>query len=134
MPAFSELGTSWIPSDELQSMLEEFVCLLFGNRRIKKINELRYSLHKAKFEKKEKVIDLSLLPPCWDSLKLHISRANYVARRYRLSEQAVIEEPSKELHGWLEDGQIDWVKQAFPEDIELLLVEDGDMKVHVVYH
>ena len=128
LQAFSELGTSWTPSNELQSKLEEFVCVLFGNRRIKKINEVRYLLYKAKFEKKEKVIDLSLLPPCWDSLQLHTFRANYVARRYRLSEEAIINEPRKELHGWFEDGQINWVKQAFPEDIELLLVEDGDME------
>ena len=61
-------------------------------------------------------------------VQLHIFRANNVARRYRLSEEAIIDEPSKELHGWFEDGQINWVKQAFPEDIELLLVEDGDME------
>ena len=39
--AFSELGTMWLPSSQLQSALEEFVCLLFGSRRMKKINDLR---------------------------------------------------------------------------------------------
>ena len=124
---FSTLGNTWNPSEELQSELEEFVCLLFGgNRRMKKINDLRHYLYKKKFENKEKVIDLSLLPPCFQSLQLHIYRTNYIARRYKLSNFPLIDEPDKKNHGWDENGQINWVIKAYPSEVDLLLAEEND--------
>ena len=38
--------------------------------------------------------------------------------------ESICEEPDKKNHGWNEDGQIHWVKKAFPSDIELLLVDE----------
>ena len=66
---FSQLGSTWLPSDQVQKELEEFVCLLYGSKRskIRTVNEMRHRLYKQKFEVKNKVIDLSLLPPCLDS-------------------------------------------------------------------
>ena len=113
----------WLPSSPFQSELEEFVCLLFGSRRIKKINDLRHHLYQKKFENKEKVTELSFLPPCSGSVQLHMFRSAYVARRQRLSNKSIIDEPNINHHGWDEDGQIHWVKKAFPSDVELLLVE-----------
>ena len=124
---FSDLGNTWVPSANLQSDLETFVCLLFGSKRIKKVNDLRHHLYKKKFEgQEEKVIDLSLLPPCSDSLQLHIFRSAYVARRWRLSIQSNFEEPDKKHHGWNDDGRIQWVRKAFPSDVELLLVDEAE--------
>ena len=82
---FREVGTEWLPSESLSKQLEEFVCLLFGSRRLKNINEVRYHLFKQKYDCQNKIIDLSLLPPCKSSLQLHILRTCYVARIWRLS-------------------------------------------------
>ena len=41
---FAEVGRDWLPTDNLIQLLEEFVCLLFGSRRLKNINESRISL------------------------------------------------------------------------------------------
>ena len=87
---------------------------------------MRHRLCKQKFEVKDKVIDLSLLPPCQDSLQLHMLRSSYIARRYRLSKECNFSEPDKTSHGWEQDGRIHWVNRAFPEDVELLLFDDKD--------
>ena len=83
-------------------------------------------MYESKFEGKDEIIDLSLLPPCSSSLKLHSMRAAYIARRYRLSTENYIEEPNPSEHGWTSDGQIRWIDRAFPEEIELLLVDEDD--------
>ena len=53
-------------------------------------------------------------------------RAAYIARRYRLSTEKYTEEPNPSEHGWTSDGQIRWIDRAFPEEIELLLVDEDD--------
>ena len=130
--AFAELGTEWFPSEILQNKLERFVCLLYSQQKMKiqNVNELRYALYKKKFEVKGKIIDLSLLPPCLDSLKLHMLRAFFIARRYRLSGERVIDEPNMVNHGWEADGHIQWVNKSFPADIEHLLVEEDTLNVN----
>ena len=54
-------------------------------------------------------------------------RSAYVARRWRLSKECIVDEPNIQEHGWDEDGQIHWVKKAFPSDVKLLFV--GDIKI-----
>ena len=93
--------------------LIELVCLLFGSIRIKNINDLWHNPYQKKLESKEKVCDLSLLPPCSDNLQLYIFRSAYIARRWRLSKENIIDEPNRKYHGWNEDGQIHWVKRHF---------------------
>ena len=85
---------------------------------------MRHRLYKKKFEVTNKVIDLSLLPPCFDSLTLHSFRSCYVAMRYRLSKQPNITEPIISNHGWSGDGHIKWVKKAYPAEVEFLLVNE----------
>ena len=104
---FPEQRDMWLPSNKIQSELEVFVSLLFGSRRIKNINDLRH-LHNKKIENKEKV-----LPPCSDSLQLYIFRSAYIARRWSLSKENIINVPNRKYHGWNEDGQIHLVKRHF---------------------
>ena len=40
LQTFVTLGDEWMPSESLMNSLEEFVCYLFGSRRLKKINLL----------------------------------------------------------------------------------------------
>ena len=39
---FSELGEDWILQEDIMKSLEEFVCLLYGRRRVKKVDDLRH--------------------------------------------------------------------------------------------
>ena len=52
----------------------------------------------------------------------------YVARRWRLSIESNFEEPDKKHHGWNDDGRIHWVRKAFPNDVELLLVDEAEVQ------
>ena len=104
---FAKVGRDWLPSDNLIELLEEFVCLLFGSCHLKSMNEVRFHLFKRKYESQDKIIDLSLLPPCKKSLHLHIRRACYVAKIWRLSQMPKFELPT-----------------AFPKDLMAILVEN----------
>ena len=121
---FAKVGRDWLPSDHLIQLLEEFVCLLFGSRRLKSINEVRFHLFKRKYESQCKIIDLSLLPPYKKSLQLHIRRACYVAKIWRLSQTPKFELPSIENHGWTKDYEVKWIETAFHEDLTAILVEN----------
>ena len=80
--AFIELGTNWELSEYLISALEEFTCYIYGSRT-KDIDNLRYKMFNKKYVKENKIIDMSLLPPCRSVLTLHIKRANFVAAMWK---------------------------------------------------
>ena len=81
-------------------------------------------MFKRKYESQDKIIDLSLLPPCKKSLHLHIRRACYVAKIWRLSQTPKFELPPIENHGWTKDYEVKWIETAFPEDLTAILVEN----------
>ena len=130
LQTFADHGTTWVLSKQIQDDLEEFVCLLYGPRRLKiqKVKDMRHRLYKKKFEVTNEVIDLSLLPPCLDSLTLHSFRSSYVTMRYRLSKQPNITEPIMTNHGWSTDGHIKWVKKVYPAEVEFLIVNEDRVK------
>ena len=65
---FKELGNQLQLKKELVLLLEEYICCLFGKSKKKDVNVLRYEIFQNVYEKKGKIIDLSLLPPCRASL------------------------------------------------------------------
>ena len=73
---FSSLGTEVTVSEELVRRLEWFVCSLYGYPRIQSVNEARRKVFWDRFHKENKIIDLSLMPPCSSNLRYHIMRAN----------------------------------------------------------
>jgi hypothetical protein len=75
---FSSLGTEVTASEKLVRGVEWFVCSIYGHPRILSVNEAKKKVFWNKFNK-EKIIDLSLMPPCQSNLHYHIMRANYVA-------------------------------------------------------
>lgn len=96
---------------------------MYGNRTISSVNELRAKLYWRYNRKNGKVPDLSVLPPCASSLKKHTARAHYIARIWK---QASIPYQNIEPftnYGWLPDGNIDWVEQAYPSDVESLFAD-----------
>ena len=84
-PAFKKLGRPDLDTDT-EDQLEHFVCCLYGRPKSKSINKTRYDLLRQKFDvgrqrgpllSNYNGTDLSLLPPCKSSLKMHMQRANY---------------------------------------------------------
>ena len=122
---FKELGNQLQLKEELVLLLEEYICCLFGKSKKKDVNVLRYEIFQNVYEKKGKIIDLSLLPPCRASLFLQSQRCNYVAKIWRSCLQAdlVLEDISN--HGWTVDGEIVWVQESFPDDIQAILVNEN---------
>ena len=70
-----------------------------------------------------KVVDISLLPPCSDSLRKHAARANYVARIWRRACYPIMAMEDPQFHGLLPSLETDWIDEAYPEDVSELLVE-----------
>ena len=126
LQTFARLGENLTTSESLINSLEEFVCLLYGSSRYKKVNDLRFHLFRMKYENNNKIIDLSLLPPCRDVLVLHIMRAAYVANVWRNSDVGCQQLQLIEYNGWNRSGEIRWieVEKAFPTDIASLLATE----------
>ena len=123
--AFIELGSAWDIDDALLSLLEEYVCNLFGKKQ-KDINKVRYTIFKNVYEKKGKIQDLSFLPPCRQSLLLHCRRSNYIAIVWRSCFDAEIDFDNISNHGWSNDAEIVWMDTAFPEQIETILADENE--------
>ena len=114
---FRKLGKEWELTDKLFSHLEEFICTLYGYK-VKNVNEVRWLKSRDNHIKQNKVIDMSALPPCKETLNLHSVRANYVAKIWRLSLQSNINAPSFSGYGWDSEGTTEWVNNSFLDDME----------------
>ena len=95
---------------ETKVVIEEFTCALYGNQRIKKVNELRHSLLLTKCGGLDKALalsssfDLSALPPCNSSLHEHLNCANYQVGIWKRAHSAKPDITSPlNGHGWADD-------------------------------
>ena len=122
---FANLGNSWEASEEDLKLLEEFVCHLQGGKG-KSVDELRYKKFESVYCTKNKIQDLSLIPPCRRSLVLHLKRGNYTARIWQLCFQAIIDFQDINNHGWNSDGTIHWTTEEFPDNIIDILTNKDD--------
>ena len=97
------------------------VCRIYGEKRIKDVND-----PDRKSKKENKVIDISLLPTCKNSLRKHTKRANYKARVWRKAATPVTSLDDPKYHGWSRDLTIDWIDKPYSEDVpQLLLIDDN---------
>lgn len=109
--AFAQLGTQWNLTDELINSLEEFTCRLYAAQsNITDVNELRYSLFRAK----KGNVESGQLPPCKDCLYLHAARANYQSAIWHRSLEQNPQTPSPlDCKGWILDDegqlQVNWM-------------------------
>lgn len=123
---FEKLGEDVFGEEQLFE-LEKYVSKIYG-RKEESINDARRALY-WKCMKREVVPDLSLLPPCRQSLSLHSKRANFVSLMWRRAVSPIMNLPLPSVMGWLEDFSFDWVGIPFPDDIADLLLpvtEDDD--------
>jgi len=131
--AFAELGESWTVAEVVVASLEEFTCLLYGDKRVTKVNTLRHTrlLKKCGEDgklKPSKKIDLASLPPCQSSLVEHINRVNFQVGIWKRAHipKPDIPDPTKG-HGWtVDDGKIQpkWTgKNVLPTELVDILVD-----------
>ena len=67
-----------------------------------------------------------MLPPCKDNLKLHISRANYVADMYVNATRLRMCLDHRIYHGWKQDATVQWKDDYFAENITDVLETCGE--------
>ena len=79
--------------------IEQYVCALYKSKK-KSVNDVRYDLFEKKQNKEDKIIDLSLIPPCFPSLYLQIKQANFVSKLWISTRIAQLILPNIEEHGW----------------------------------
>ena len=60
---FHMIGSSWELTEDLTTTMEKIVCKLYNSKN-SKLNEAMFELFNKKYLRENKVIDLSLLPPC----------------------------------------------------------------------
>ena len=124
---FGNLGEEIQASEEVLLSLEKFVCKMYGEKSMTDVNTTRSKIFWKKLKKDDKVVDLSLLPPCCSSLRRHSLRANFVARMWRKAQDPLMCLEDPQQHGWLHDLTPDWIDVHYPEDVAELLVDSDDM-------
>ena len=121
---FASLGDEVAPREELIKGLEKFVCFVYGHPRLQSVNEAWQKVFWQTFNKDEKIVDLSLMPPCESTLRYHIMRANYVAYLFRQADHLMMHLESPERHGWDADEKVVWSDNCYPDDINEFLLDE----------
>jgi len=101
------LGESFSVTDELVSLLEDFVCKLYSQQEYSHVNDARYSMFSMATRNE------SVMPPNRDALIKHVQRANFQAAVCKRSFDNHPDIPSPAGHGWkLIDGSlsINWME------------------------
>jgi len=107
--AFRELGNSDVVNDDLFGALQAFVCSMYGHPHHTDVNKVRYDIFESRYgmKKPDKAfsipdgIDLSMLPPCQASLRLHTMRSNYVAYIWKNAHVPYPKIPPPTNSGWV---------------------------------
>jgi hypothetical protein len=90
-------GNEWELEENMLEEMERFVCAIYIKGVCKDVNKLRYQIFQARAGK---IDGKNMLPPCKDSLDLHLKRANYQVNVWRKCLQQFPEQPSPDGHGW----------------------------------
>ena len=97
------------------------LCVCYNGYEETCVDVVRSKKFQKKYKSEAKIIDLSLIPPCISVFKLHADRANYVAKIWRSSTTSWMEMPIINNHGWKGNGDIHWVNDIFPDNMEEIL-------------
>ena len=85
------------------------------------MDKLQEKILHQKF-KKQKCVELIMLPPCSRNLEFNTWRSNYVAKLYSEANRLMMLLDSLSLHGWTAIGEPEWTDQCFPDDLDLSLL------------
>lgn len=103
--ALRKLGRSWELEPSVIKELERFTCFLYGYGRVSSVNDVRTAMLKKMVGEGQQIncnskVDLSRLPPCYNSLVPHILRVNYRLAQWKRSHENMPEIPNPKDHGW----------------------------------
>ena len=80
------------------------------------------------FDKKRtrenKIHDLSTFPPCRQVLEYHSRRSNAIAYIWKHSLSSNVDYPNTIECGWEVNGDIHWIDECFPEEVEDILLHN----------
>ena len=113
----ANLGTNEMLQEDTLKERESFVSKSYGYKNLSSVNEVRKCMFTSKYEKGKKSLDLCMLPPCQENLKLHMRGANYVATIFNSVNMLQMDLDSPFEHGWDENLATVLSDIAFPEDI-----------------
>lgn len=132
LQTFKLLGEDLSEVDTHLQVIEEFVCKLYGLKKVIGVNDARFEMFRAKLSKSG-IVDLSVMPPCRSVLNLHLLRSAYIASIWKQATTAVSVLADLEEFGWFADGEIEWTDDIYPlamhsifQDDTDYIVEDGD--------
>jgi hypothetical protein len=137
LDVFKTLGETDSVTEDCHSELERFVCCLYGKPAYTDVNKLRHDMTRQKFVRGSGPplssyggIDLSLLPPCRSSLRMHILRVNYQTRIWKNAHLPHPDIPSPVGHGWRldETGNLtyEWTRgDIMPQELVDILSESA---------
>ena len=99
------------------------------------VNKVRFAKFQATYKVQNKTPDLLTLPPCKQSLVLHLKRANYIAKLWKSCLIPRIGFPDTTEHGWKSNGDVLWTTNEFADSIVELLpsTENVDFQDETVY-
>lgn len=135
-----KLGQEHACSSELQTGIERFICAVYGKPSYTDINKLRHDTFCKKNQSHGNIldsynsIDMSLLPPCRDSLQMHILRANYQSYIWLHADEKLPVLPDLDESGWkvgAEGIEYVWTKgEIVPQELIDILCTSSDEKEH----
>ena len=109
--AFTKLGSDFSLDESTTTVLERFVCHLYGQPREKSVNDVRYKI----FCHATSSLPERNMPPTHDALQNHCKRANYQAAIMKSSLKQQIDAPTPVGQGWHLDGNklsITWITRG----------------------
>ena len=138
LKVFDSIGVQSNLTQDQYDEIEAFTCLLYGTKSgVTDINKLRYTMFMTRYSPSTKLlsldsgIDLSLLPPCRSSLKMHIARTNYQALIWNQADIPCPDLPEPEDgNGWVLQGETldyQWTESdMLPAELSNLVLEQDD--------
>jgi len=117
--------------------IEEFVCLMYGQKKATDVNEVRLEIFLKKYSSKAistiKKLDGNMLPPCSRSLLQKIKRTQLIAKRWLAATDATPTDESPESSGWVLDEtdgfKILWFEgNATPDTIDMITTDLDDVE------
>lgn len=145
--AFADLGKTSVDEETTFSIIESFVCDMYGLKSCDKVNNLRYELLyrnytmknvNQPFQKKNlKNFDASCLPPCYVELRQQMKRARYIANVWtNATSFDPYELKAEESGGMLKEGiseyEFKWFEgPQLPPTVKDVILDDDDCEGNI---
>lgn len=139
LDAFSRIGCSDSVDQEVYSVIEKFVCSIYGQAKHHDVNVARFAMFTNMYAPKNidqpllkiKSSDPCCLPPCKSVLFQKVKRCNYVTKLYKNANIAIPTNSGPEKHGWVKDtnGQLKilWYDgPSYPLEFKPKALDDSD--------